>query len=245
MKRLSLACGLIFLLTALPLARGATETSPAAAPAAAANFFTPEAIDWKGVLPPPPAVASLAALADLETVHQVQAARTPADIAWAKLIEKDDPYADFAEVLGPWLTEKNLPALAELIRQVTADAQAANKHVKNLHFRARPPAVDATVRPCVEIPTTNSYPSGHSLRANVWAGVLGDVFPDRADALAQWAHHVAWGRVIGGVHFPTDVVGGRIVAQAILVELRKNPAYRAAIEKARGEAAPFLQKKAA
>lgn len=221
------------------------EKPVAIAPAAAGQFISADAVDWKTVLPPPPAPGSIAALGDLEAVLQVQAARTPADIAWAKLTEKDHVFEDYGDMFGPWFEEKNLPVLAELLRQVTADAQIVNKKVKDLYHRSRPPAVDPAVQPCVQIPLTNSYPSGHSLRAHVWGEVLGDIFPDRQVELYTRAHRVAWGRIIGGVHFPTDDVGGRLIAQAIMAELRKSPAYREAIEKCRAEAAPFLLKKAA
>ena len=227
---------------------GAEAPAPAATTETAADalhFLDPSSVDWKSLLPPPADVRSLAGLADLETVLQVQAARTPADIAWAKLIEKDDVYADYGDLFGPWFAEKNLPVLADFIRQVTADSHKVNKVVKNLYPRRRPPMIEPTVQPCVAIPKTNSYPSGHSLRAYLWAAVLGDIFTDRPVELATRAHHVAWGRIIGGVHFPSDDVGGRIVAQAIAAEMRKNPAYRAAIEQCRAEAAPFLLKKAA
>ena len=233
------------ILLAPQLGWSAAEPDRTAAPAAGGHFFQPAAIDWKAVLPPPPAPGSVAALGDLETVLQVQAARTPADIAWAKLIEQDNVYADYGEALGPWFEEKNLPVLADFIRQITADAQQVNKRVKDLYPRRRPPAGEPLVQPCVEIPKSNSYPSGHSLRAFVWAAVLGDIFPDRQAVLLARAHHVAWGRILGGVHFPTDDVGGRTVAQAVVAELRKNPAYRAEIEKCRAEAAPFLLKQAA
>ena len=83
------------------------------------------------------------------------------------------------------------------------------------------------------------------MRAFVWAAVLGEIFPDRQAELNTWAHQVAWGRVMGGVHFPTDLMGGRILAEAVVEALRKNPAYRADIEKCRAEVAPFLLKKAA
>lgn len=248
MKRLFAVSALLFVLGVSPFLRAVenpTAKSPVAAPAAAGHFISAEAIDWKAMLPPPPAVGSIAALGDVETVLQVQAARTPADVAWAKLIEKDQVFADYRDVLGPWFEEKNLPVLADFLRQVTAAAQAANSRMKSLYYRSRPPAVEPTVLPCVDIPASNSYPSGHSLRAFVWAGVLGDIFTDRPADLYARAHRVAWGRVMGGVHFPTDVVGGRIAAQAIVAELRKSPAYRAAIEKCRAEAAPFWQKKAA
>ena len=233
MKRLAL----VWLLLAAAL--------PALAAADSSYFLTPASIAPEKFLPAPPVPGSLAALGDLETILQVQAARTPAEVAWARLIEKENYFSDFREVLGPWFEEKNLPVFVELIRQIIADANVANRRVKGLYARQRPPAMDSAVQPCVAIPVTNSYPSGHSLRAHVCAAVLGDIFPDRREPLWSWAHHVAWGRVIGGVHFPTDVVGGRLVAEAIMVEIRKSPAYRAAVEKCQAEAVPFLLKKAA
>ena len=244
MKRPSLSLWLILLLgaVALPLRAGTPEEKT---PAAAARFVQPEAVDWKAALPAPPVPGSVAALGDIETVLQVQAARTPADIAWAKLIEQDKVFADYGDVLGPWFEEKNLPVLAAFLTEVTTDAKRVSDRMKNLYPRQRPPALEPTVQPVVKIPKSNSYPSGHSLRAYVWAAVLGDVFPDRQADLFARAHKVAWGRVIGGVHFPSDTVGGRIAAQAIVAELRKSPAYRAEIEKCRAEVAPFLLKKAA
>lgn len=248
MKRVFPVLAALFLAVASPCVRAgvdAPETTPAATPVAAGNFVGVDAVEWKAILPPQPPNGSLAALADVETVLRIQAARTPVDVAWAKLIEKDNIFADYREVLGPWFAEKNLPVLAEFLGRVTADAQATNSRIKSLYFRSRPPAIEPTVLPCVDIPKSNSYPSGHSLRAFVWAAVLGDIFTDRTVSLHACAHRVAWGRVIGGVHFPTDVVGGRIAAQAIVAEMRKSPAYRAAIEKCREEAAPYWQKKAA
>lgn len=246
MKRCSPGPWLVLVLCAAPLLGwGAAGPDRTPAPAAGGHFIQPGAIDWKTVLPPPPAPGSLAALGDLETVLQVQAARTPADVAWLKRIEKDSVYVDFGDLFGPWFEEKSLPALADFFHQVTADAQQVNQRVKDLYPRRRPPAVEPAVQPCVEISKSNSYPSGHALRAFVWAAVLADIFPEQQAALEARAHRVAWGRVIGGVHFPTDDVGGRIAAQAIVAELRRSPAYRAAVEQCRAEAAPFRLKQAA
>ena len=244
MTRRSLLPWLVLLLgLTVPLARA--QSMEGKATPAESHFVQPEAVDWKTLLPPPPAPGSIAALGDVETVLQVQAARTPADVAWAKLIEQDKVFVDYGDVLGPWFEEKNLPALAAFLADVTTDAKRVSDRMKDLYPRKRPPIVEPTVQPVVKIPTSNSYPSGHSLRAYVWAAVLGDVFPDRQADLFTRAHKVAWGRVIGGVHFPTDTIGGRVAAQAIVAELRKSPAYRAEVEKCRAEVAPFLLRKAA
>lgn len=245
MKHIFPGCWLLLALATLPLARGAEPRGESTPPAAAEHFLRVGAVDWPAVLPPPPANGSVAALADLETVLQVQATRTPADVAWAKLTEKDDYFADYGAVLGPWFEARNLPVLNNFIRQVTGDVQAVNKKVKDLYPRTRPFTLEPTVHPVVRLPTSNSYPSGHSLRAYVMAAVLGDVFPDRQTELFVQAQRIAWARVIGGAHFPSDTISSRLAARVIVEELRKNPAYRTAIEQCQQEAAPFLLKKAA
>jgi len=53
-------------------------------------------------------------LADLEAVRGTQAVRTPADVAWARRI-MDFTAFDYADVLGPWFTAKNLPITAEFL----------------------------------------------------------------------------------------------------------------------------------
>jgi acid phosphatase (class A) len=229
----------------LPLIFGVLlAMAPIYAAGPAVHFLASGAIDAKAVLPAPPEPGSLAARADLETVLQVQASRTPAEVAWARFIVKDQPFY-YVNVLGPWFTKENLPATAAFLQAVTGDLAAVSNGAKDLFARPRPPYVDAAVHPCVEIPASASYPSGHTMRAFVWAAVLGEIFPDRQVELSAWAHQVAWGRVMGGVHFPTDLMGGRILAEAVVEALRKNPAYRADIEKCRAEVAPFLLKKAA
>jgi acid phosphatase (class A) len=211
---------------------------------AAGVFVDPAAPVFAAALPPPPAPGSLPALADLEAVLQVQGDRTPAEIAWAKRIEKDTLY-DYADVLGPWFTAKNLPFTAEFFAAAGRDLQAVSDRTKGLFARPRPPAVDPRVRPCVAVPASFSYPSGHSTRLMARALLLAEIFPERRDELLAWAHRAAWSRIIGGVHFPTDDVGGQLLAETFVAEVLKNPAARAALERARAEAQPFLAAAAA
>lgn len=212
--------------------------------AASHYFVNPADLKPAAILPAPPADGSVAALADLETVLRVQESRTPAEAALAKRLETDDAF-DYAESLGSWFTRENLPFTAIVLKHVSSDAAAVSSLTKTLFSRRRPPQVEPTVHPCVEIPKSFSYPSGHSMRAFVWAAVLSDIFPDHKEALFAQAHRAAWARIVGGVHFPSDDVGGRLLAAAIVAQLEKNPEYRKAIEQARAETAPFLEKKAA
>lgn len=218
------------------------ESSPVAA---AAGIYLPgDAIDLAKVLPEPPAPGSLAAQADLEAVRLAQAWRTPEQEAWAKFIEHDDAFKN-AEVLGAWFTAENLPETARFIAAVTEDANLVSRGTKRLYQRARPPYVDPALRPCVSIPDSTSYPSGHAMRAWLWATVLGEIFPEQRAALEARAQRACWGRILGGVHFPSDVVGGRMLTEAIMKELRRSPAYRAGVEKCRAEVRARTLKKAA
>ena len=208
------------------------------------HYIKPGSVDFKQVLPPPPEPGSLAARADLETVQRVQAARTADDVAWAQLIDHDDIFNN-AKVLGAWFTPENLPVTAAFLRAMNDDLHAAGRGGKKLFPRPRPPLVDPALRPCVEIPPTGSYPSGHTLQAFVWAHVLGEIFPEYRTQLLERAHQAAWGRVIGGAHFPTDLIGGRILAEAVFAEFMKSAEFHAAMQKCRAEVEPFLHKKAA
>ena len=208
------------------------------------HFLKPDSVDLKAVIPPPPVAGTPGALGDLESVLQVQAARTPTEIAWAKFIERDNAFNNSA-VLGSWFTKEKLPVTAEFLREVSDDMYAVSRGAKSLFPRPRPFIVDPSIQPCVDRPDSGSYPSGHSMQAFVWAMVLSEIFPDQQPALVARAHQAAWGRVMGGVHFPSDLVGGRLLAEAIVAELRKNPAYREGVEKCRAEVAALQLKKAA
>lgn len=214
---------------------------------AAATFLDLAAIDLQ-TIPAPPAAGSLAAQADLEAVLQAQAWRTPEEVAWAKFIEK---YPTVFEVFGDaglpraWFTKDNLPATAAFFKQITADLNAAGAVAKKLYKRERPFKADSSVHPCVAMSAGYSYPSGHALVAYGWAEVLARIFPEHSDEIYVRAHRAAWGRVIGGVHYPSDTVGSRIFAQALITLFLQNPEFRAALEKCRAEAEPFLLKKAA
>ena len=73
------------------------------------------------------------------------------------------------------------------------------------------------------------------MQALVWAELLAEILPAHRDALIARAHRAAWGRVLGGVHFPSDLVAGRRLAETYLAEARKHPEFRAGLEAARRE----------
>jgi acid phosphatase (class A) len=228
---------------ALAAASRAAEMD-SAVPLGGYYYIAPSSVDVEKVLPAPPAAGSLAALADLEAVVHEQKVRSAQDVAFAKAVAEDNVFF-FGEFLGPWFNPKGLPETALLLKHVNEDAARVSAVTKKLYSRPRPYAIEPLVSPCVEEPKSFSYPSGHSMRAFVWAAVLSELFPDQKVALFQRAHDFAWARVVGGVHFPTDTVGGRILAGAIVERLMRSPEFQAALARAKAELAPYQAKKAA
>jgi acid phosphatase (class A) len=200
----------------------------------ATHFAGPRSVDCAKVLPPPPATGTVAAKADLEAVLQAQAWRTPEHVAWAKRVDKNDPFMS-ADVLGPWFKKDNLPLTAALLKDVDEDRHEITEVAKNLFARARPYVVDPRVQIVVGKPSNDSYPSGHATSIFTRAGILAEIFPEKRTELMEFAHRAVWGRVFGGVHYPTDVVGGMILAEPIVAEILKSPTFQARLKEVRAE----------
>ncbi len=198
-----------------------------------------------GDLPPPPADDSIAGRADLETILQVQADRTPAQEARARRVASHTPFLMGSAVMGAWFTAENLPrtaAIMQAVRKQTSEVAAA---FKSTWDRPRPSARDPRVHPCVPVPTNASYPSGHSTAASVWAAIFSAAFPEHAADFAAQAQETRWARVLGGVHFPTDVQSGRLLGERIAARMLASPEMPKALEEMRAEVAAYQAKHAA
>ncbi len=198
------------------------------------HFLRVQDLEVPSLLPAPPSPGSLAELADLETLVQIQTWRSPEAEAWARVVDRDTVW-QYDTVLGPWFKAERLPRTARFFWKLTVDVHAISEAAKVLHARPRPPKRDARLNPCVPLPPNDSYPSGHSLQAFVRAGVLAEIFPEHREALLDRAHRAAWARILGGVHYPTDDVAGRLLAEAIVQRLKTQKRFRQAVAACRGE----------
>lgn len=198
------------------------------------HFFNLETLNVKAVIPQPPPPGSFTAQVDLETVLEAQSWRTPEQVAWAKLVEKDNVF-NHASVIGEWFKAERLPMTAVLFKAIAEDMHALDGVAKVPFQRPRPSSIDSWVKPCVSVPGSSSYPSGAATKAFVWAELLSEALPAKRDEIRARAHRAAWGRVIGGVHFPSDIVAGRLLAQAYVAECRKSTAFREAFDACKQE----------
>ncbi len=164
-------------------------------------------------------------MADLETILQVQASRTPEQVEWAKVVERDTIF-NHATVLGTWFTASNLPVTAAFFKAFEDDLRWIDRVGKEPFLRPRPSVSHASVEPAVTVSASSCYPSGTAIQAFVWAELLAEIFPAQRSGLVARAHRAAWARVIGGVHYPSDLVAGRLLAAPLLESCRKRTAFR-------------------
>ncbi|MEM9227007.1 MAG: phosphatase PAP2 family protein, partial [Verrucomicrobiota bacterium] len=80
--------------------------------------------------------------------------------------------------------------------------------------RPRPYAANLQVQPCVPLEESTSYPSGHAFAGLCFALLLADIFPEQREALIERGMQIGYDRVVGGVHYPSDVLAGQRLAMA-------------------------------
>ena len=173
-----------------------------------------QAQDLVALIQPPPALDDPRTAQDLATLRAMQAARTPDEVRAAQA-DVDESAFLFRDVLGPGFDARRLPRTADLLARAGEAASAAMNRAKAVWNRPRPSAVAPDLRPCLPVPATSSYPSGHAVLGMVYAGLLGRMVPEHRAALFARARQYAGHRESCGLHFPSDTEAGYAAAAAI------------------------------
>ena len=66
------------------------------------------------------------------------------------------------------------------------------------------------MKPLLPPPEGDSYPSGHAMDSYLTAILLAQMVPEKRSALFERAASNAQSRVIAGVHYPSDLEGGKL-----------------------------------
>jgi acid phosphatase (class A) len=150
----------------------------------------------------------------------------------------DEGEGVFNDIIGLELGEKATEILY-LAQAATTDVHVATKMLKNYFQYARPFTFfgEHSISPDRDEEPARKwgYPSGHAARGWMFAYVLSQVAPDRANALAQRAHAYAMNRVIGGHHWKSDIEAGQMLAAVVFASVSASDAYQKQLKKARKE----------
>lgn len=251
----------LFLLPALLLCLGATP----ALSLSDSPYLAPGAFDAVNLLPPPPEPNSPQQKRDVEGVLQAQRASTPERMRLAQADARVDltrfgdvlgpnfapdkmptfvaffrkVARDTGTVVGIakdcW--ERPRPFLADA--QIHPPGQMQQETAIAPGTVAQNTAPHGAGSPCLPAGPTPafsySYPSGHSTYGAVTAILLANMVPEKRRELFARGWDYGESRVVGGVHFPTDVESGRIEATAMVALMMQNAEFRADLAAARVE----------
>jgi len=103
------------------------------------------------------------------------------------------------------------------LASVAVTSTVVNIGMKPLGRRPRPDRVvkQVPIARHVRMPSSTSFPSGHSAAAFAFAAGVGHVIPPAAVPLSVLAAVVAYSRVHTGVHYPGDIVVGALVGTVL------------------------------
>jgi acid phosphatase (class A) len=206
------------------------------------GYLTGREVDFRTLLGPPPAVDSLWDRADqklVEAYQSVDAVRFES----AKL-DEEQLYPRFEKAFGRPIDRKTSPLLVALLDRALLDVDATAAAAKDHFHRPRPFQRLQLSHVCNrgDAPKPEdhplhgaSYPSGHSVHGWTVAMILSRVDPDRAQSLTQRAEEYEESRLICGMHFPTDIEAGQVVAAAVVARLDSSSDFQADLAKARKE----------
>jgi acid phosphatase (class A) len=182
--------------------------------------------DWAKILPAAPVLGSEQDVFDMAAVRGGQSLIGSPRWELAKRDASLNTFDMFGAVLGDDFTVAKRPEIGALTAYVGRRFSIASNESKAIFARPRPFITAPNLTICTdEKPGGFSYPSGHSGWGWISAQVLARVEPKYASALLSRGFDYGQSRMICGVHYPSDVVAGRILADAVLVHLDNDPEY--------------------
>ena len=197
-------------------------------------FITAKELDLTKFLAPPPANDSAQTKAELAEVLTLQVTRTPEMVARAQADAEENVWR-FADVLGPKFTKEALPKTDAFFARVAETEGAVVDPAKDVWKRPRPHLYSNLVKPVVPLSKSGSYPSGHATVGTLMAIVLSNMVPEKRAELMACGWEYANNRVIGGIHYRSDIEAGRIAGSLIAEAIWNQSDFAAEFAAAKAE----------
>jgi hypothetical protein len=179
---------------------------------------------------PPPAFGSAEFLAALKVVRDISDTRTDEQTNLAN-------FWNFASgtktTLGYWderageyvvehrLDDRSASHIFALTNAAGMDATIGCWDAKYTYVLLRPSQADPLItRPTgppgfpYTLPNHPSYPSGHSCVSAAAVTVLSTFFPEKTSVLEDGLANAGLSRVVGGIHYPFDIVAGQTLGRS-------------------------------
>lgn len=187
-------------------------------------YFTADSIS-PTLLTPPTKEDSAESKKEIAEIIELQKNPDPNEIMQA---EKEVHYTPETLVLAvdEKMSRERFVHLYNLLDRVAETSQIANDRAKEYWNTKRPYLLDKRVKALVEVHSNPAYPSGHTCGSFTTAHVMGLILPQKRDEFYARAQKIAWHRVIVGMHFPTDLKGGKEMALLVIGGLLQNAEFQ-------------------
>jgi len=150
---------------------------------------------------------------NLQDVMDIMAASTPADQTAA---QNDETHYSATQIAGPALGGLRAlnPGIDGTGWNFNNVAAAAATEGKNFYHNPRPFMADPTIH---KLPRASgsgsSFPSGHTSKGYMNALYTAWIFPERYQQIMTRASEYGLHRIVNGVHYPLDVIAGRMIGE--------------------------------
>jgi acid phosphatase (class A) len=162
-----------------------------------------------------PKLGSAAGILDVTQLLYLQKTRTPAECAAAQEEANGAGLMLFFGGKHGLLSAGEIKKVEKELKWLTAQTGAKILYYKTKFKRPRPYISHSQIKPCIELENSKSYPSGHTTLARVYGRILAVIYPERALQFMKRADEAALNRMIGGVHYPSDVAAGKELGDSI------------------------------
>ncbi len=205
------------------------------------NFISPDQVNLVKLLAPPPADDSPQTQAEIQELIRIQEKRTSQEEAAAQADVKMTIFQIAGDVLGPRFTPENLPVAAKFFERLEQDEGFVVRPAKGTWNRPRPYMLSQKIKPCVRQSRSGAYPSGHATFGYLGGIVLANMVPEKkAEIFARTAQY-GFHRMVGGVHYRSDVEAGLISGTVIAAIMMQNTNFQEEFSKARSEVRRVLE----
>jgi autotransporter-associated beta strand protein len=140
-------------------------------------------------------------------------------------------YEDGGNSNGVWADEtSSLGSIVKFVNTVrnssasTSSAKAFFKYMRPFRW-SEDVSIVSTLIPCKSSDPSNDggFPSGHTNAAYLAALSLAYAVPERYQEMLTRASELGNNRIVAGMHSPLDVIGGRIMATAVMASMLNDP----------------------
>jgi acid phosphatase (class A) len=193
-------------------------------PAQTSGYLSVGQPDAAVILAPPPLPGSAEQAADMAAVAAAVHACTSNEAALA-FSEKKFSIFTFTPVIGAFFQPGKFPKTEAFLERVQNEAETVTDLGKDFWKRPRPFTMDTNLA-SGKLEKSFGYPSGHSTEGTVLALVLAELFPDQREGIMAVGRDLGWHRVWIARHYPTDIYAGRVLARAIVRQMRESEAFQ-------------------